>query len=285
MCSSMPPAGRVAMGTGGALDGRVDDDPRHPGTDPRAGTATNAATTSSLPRRCKQEPRASTSVPHEPQQHKRRQAVAESTRHEREPKKSVRGRGSGATARGTWSTRICNEPGCSTVPSYGAPGTKRQFCRQHAREGMINVASKKCDMGDCGKVHSQSWTRYKLACKHFSYTKHSFSIYSLTFASLDAVYIRTMADRRQSLKLPAIRPQQEMTRPRDSLTPIDFQNQSLTAPGGNLRHSRRQARAVRCSCRGEHGRHLQPQVRDRGVPPARDVRSRGRKARALREAH
>eukprot|EP00903_Cladosiphon_okamuranus_P020371 g18691.t1 len=55
---------------------------------------------------------------------------------------------------GGWSTRICNEPGCSTVPSYGAPGTKRQFCLQHAKPGMINVASKKCGFpGEpCGKV-------------------------------------------------------------------------------------------------------------------------------------
>lgn len=39
------------------------------------------------------------------------------------------------------------------MPSYGAPGTKRQFCKQHARPGMINVASKKCGLESCGKVH------------------------------------------------------------------------------------------------------------------------------------
>ncbi|CAN0550883.1 unnamed protein product, partial [Ectocarpus sp. 8 AP-2014] len=53
---------------------------------------------------------------------------------------------------GRWSTRVCNEPGCSTVPSYGAPGTKRKFCKLHAKAGMINVASKKCNHENCGKV-------------------------------------------------------------------------------------------------------------------------------------
>ncbi|CAM9438374.1 unnamed protein product [Ectocarpus sp. 12 AP-2014] len=53
---------------------------------------------------------------------------------------------------GRWSTRVCNEPGCSTVPSYGAPGTKRKFCKLHAKAGMINVASKKCSHENCGKV-------------------------------------------------------------------------------------------------------------------------------------
>lgn len=58
----------------------------------------------------------------------------------------------GNSKNGRWSTRVCNEPGCSTVPSYGAPGTKRKFCKLHAKAGMINVASKKCSHENCGKV-------------------------------------------------------------------------------------------------------------------------------------
>ncbi|CAM9270271.1 unnamed protein product, partial [Ectocarpus sp. 12 AP-2014] len=58
----------------------------------------------------------------------------------------------GSDKNGRWSTRVCNEPGCSTVPSYGAPGTKRKFCKLHAKAGMINVASKKCSHENCGKV-------------------------------------------------------------------------------------------------------------------------------------
>ncbi|CAM9388190.1 unnamed protein product, partial [Scytosiphon promiscuus] len=78
----MPPAGRIPMGTG-ALDCRADGDHDHSRTGPGVGTAT-----SSLRRRCKQEPRALTSAlkPNTPPREAGEPALQES-----EPKKSSRG--------------------------------------------------------------------------------------------------------------------------------------------------------------------------------------------------
>lgn len=38
----------------------------------------------------------------------------------------------------------CGYPGCTKGPSYGVAGTKkREFCAQHATEGMVNVCSRR----------------------------------------------------------------------------------------------------------------------------------------------
>lgn len=56
--------------------------------------------------------------------------------------------------------KVCGHPGCSKGPSYGeAGGTKREFCAQHAPEGMVNLNSlnhnrKQCKHPSCTKQPS-----------------------------------------------------------------------------------------------------------------------------------
>jgi len=65
------------------------------------------------------------------QQHSRQKNTHATTEKPQPPaRKSAPAKAGGSSRTGSWSTRICNEPGCTTVPSYGAPGTKRQFCLQ-----------------------------------------------------------------------------------------------------------------------------------------------------------
>lgn len=41
-------------------------------------------------------------------------------------------------------------PGCTTVPSYGVEGTKKaERCSRHARDRMVDVASKRCGHPGC----------------------------------------------------------------------------------------------------------------------------------------
>eukprot|EP00752_Nemacystus_decipiens_P013852 g12298.t1 len=48
--------------------------------------------------------------------------------------------------------RRCEDPTCSKQASYGVEGTRRrQFCAQHAAEGMVDVCSKRCVGEGCSK--------------------------------------------------------------------------------------------------------------------------------------
>lgn len=82
---------------------------------------------STSPLRAKEESRPSTELVEEQQPHPPLLAKPKHQQQQQQQEKPKRQR-VGRT--GGWSTRICNEFGCSTVPSYGAPGTKRQFCLQ-----------------------------------------------------------------------------------------------------------------------------------------------------------
>jgi len=49
----------------------------------------------------------------------------------------------------------CAQLGCTTAPSYGTSGSKkRKFCKRHATEGMVNLASKRCGEFGCFKQAS-----------------------------------------------------------------------------------------------------------------------------------
>ncbi|CAN0308545.1 unnamed protein product, partial [Ectocarpus fasciculatus] len=51
--------------------------------------------------------------------------------------------------------QCCQEDGCTTGASYGKDGsTKREFCSQHAKPGMINLVSKRCRHPGCIKQPS-----------------------------------------------------------------------------------------------------------------------------------
>eukprot|EP00752_Nemacystus_decipiens_P014793 g13170.t1 len=44
----------------------------------------------------------------------------------------------------------CKHPGCGTRATYGVAGTKdKEFCRQHAKPGMINLYVKRCSRPGC----------------------------------------------------------------------------------------------------------------------------------------
>ena len=50
------------------------------------------------------------------------------------------------------SIRKCRTEGCGKYPSFGAAGTKRvEYCAQHAPDGMVNVSNKKCRTEGCSK--------------------------------------------------------------------------------------------------------------------------------------
>ncbi|CAM9633284.1 unnamed protein product [Hapterophycus canaliculatus] len=49
----------------------------------------------------------------------------------------------------------CGHHSCSKRPTYGVAGsTKREFCSQHAKEGMINVNNKRCIQANCTTIPS-----------------------------------------------------------------------------------------------------------------------------------
>ncbi|CAB1096614.1 unnamed protein product [Ectocarpus sp. CCAP 1310/34] len=50
--------------------------------------------------------------------------------------------------------RSCQEPECTTWPSYGARLKKAEFCKRHAKQGMINVVTRKCSHPGCIKSAS-----------------------------------------------------------------------------------------------------------------------------------
>ena len=135
----MPPSG-VLMGRRAFAGGGIGD--------AGSGSATGGVGGGSLPksrfprtiitwgdnsRRVKEEPRPESPAEEEEErqpeerQQKRREQQQQPPPPQPQQGKTPRPR---AGRTGGWSTRICNEPGCSTVPSYGAPGTKRQFCLQ-----------------------------------------------------------------------------------------------------------------------------------------------------------
>ncbi|CAM9179223.1 unnamed protein product, partial [Ectocarpus sp. 12 AP-2014] len=43
----------------------------------------------------------------------------------------------------------CSHPGCTTQPSFGNIGSKKEFCCQHAKKDMVNVCSKRCGHPGC----------------------------------------------------------------------------------------------------------------------------------------
>ncbi|CAM9902246.1 unnamed protein product [Ectocarpus sp. 13 AM-2016] len=44
----------------------------------------------------------------------------------------------------------CIQPNCTTIPSFAAVGSKKaEFCSQHAREGMVDVRSRRCSQRGC----------------------------------------------------------------------------------------------------------------------------------------
>ncbi|CAM9675420.1 unnamed protein product [Ectocarpus sp. 8 AP-2014] len=44
----------------------------------------------------------------------------------------------------------CIQPNCTTIPSFAAAGSKKaEFCSQHAREGMVDVRSRRCSQRGC----------------------------------------------------------------------------------------------------------------------------------------
>lgn len=155
----MPPAG-VLSGRRGALFGRTDATPGNATCSGSAIATSRSAfvkqeftglNTRVSPRRRpqedlvlstrveqqKQQQQQPPSPPQPPQQTIQKNSNATADKQQppsRKPAPAKAG-GSSSSRTGGWSTRICNEPGCTTVPSYGAPGTKRQFCRQVGGRG------------------------------------------------------------------------------------------------------------------------------------------------------
>ena len=59
------------------------------------------------------------------------------------------------TRRGMADARKCRQRGCTKTPSFGVAGTKkREVCREHATEGMVDLIKKKCIHHDCTKIPS-----------------------------------------------------------------------------------------------------------------------------------
>ncbi len=52
---------------------------------------------------------------------------------------------------GCVASRKCTHDDCNTQPSYGKAGGKAEYCRDHAKSGMVNVVRRKCTHGDCTK--------------------------------------------------------------------------------------------------------------------------------------
>lgn len=50
--------------------------------------------------------------------------------------------------KGMISSKTCQEPGCTFRAAFGFT-TRRVYCRDHARFGMMNLDSKKCDTRGC----------------------------------------------------------------------------------------------------------------------------------------
>lgn len=47
----------------------------------------------------------------------------------------------------------CAEEGCKTRPSIGVEGSKvGVYCRRHAKEGMVDVTTRRCAFEDCSKL-------------------------------------------------------------------------------------------------------------------------------------
>ena len=50
-------------------------------------------------------------------------------------------------------SKKCRTASCGKVPSFGVAGTKTaEYCAQHAPEGMVNVKNRKCRTEGCGKL-------------------------------------------------------------------------------------------------------------------------------------
>ncbi|CAN0344470.1 unnamed protein product, partial [Ectocarpus sp. 12 AP-2014] len=46
----------------------------------------------------------------------------------------------------------CKQHGCNKVGSFGVQGTRTaEYCATHAKDGMLNVISKRCDHPGCSK--------------------------------------------------------------------------------------------------------------------------------------
>ena len=43
----------------------------------------------------------------------------------------------------------CKESGCKTRPTFGIPGKKAEYCKEHSKDGMENVKDKKCKESGC----------------------------------------------------------------------------------------------------------------------------------------
>ncbi|CAN0228026.1 unnamed protein product, partial [Ascophyllum nodosum] len=49
----------------------------------------------------------------------------------------------------------CRTEGCGKQPSFGVAGTKtKEYCSQHAPDGMVDIKSRKCRTKGCGKIPS-----------------------------------------------------------------------------------------------------------------------------------
>ncbi|CAN0225742.1 unnamed protein product [Ectocarpus fasciculatus] len=60
-----------------------------------------------------------------------------------------------AGRRGDGRRHMCQEQGCTTYASFGKNGSKkREFCKTHAKHGMVNVVSKRCGHPGCDKIPS-----------------------------------------------------------------------------------------------------------------------------------
>ena len=50
-------------------------------------------------------------------------------------------------------SKKCRTASCGKVPYFGVAGTKTgEYCAQHALEGMVDIKSKKCRIEGCGKI-------------------------------------------------------------------------------------------------------------------------------------
>ncbi|CAN0547844.1 unnamed protein product [Ectocarpus sp. 12 AP-2014] len=70
-------------------------------------------------------------------------------------------------------TKICGHAGCMKWASYGETGSsnKAEFCKRHAKQGMVDVASKKCGHPGCMNGPSCGETGSKKAEVYKRHTK------------------------------------------------------------------------------------------------------------------
>ena len=60
--------------------------------------------------------------------------------------------------------RRCSYEFCTTQPNFNVEGSKTAvFCRQHAKNGMVNVFCRRCSDGSCSKGPSYNFEGIKTA--------------------------------------------------------------------------------------------------------------------------